>query len=99
MSLDNPTFPNKSLSAINGEEELRRLVREQQETIRALRQTIETMGLQLKQQQERIEQLETELKTHKKLNKRPKITASRLNDSKSTGKEKSGQKRPGSGKV
>lgn len=99
MSLDNPTFPNKSLSAINGEEELRRLVREQQETIRALRQTIETMGRQLKQQQERIEQLETDLKTHKKLNKRPKITASRLNDSKSTGKEKSGQKRPGSGKV
>jgi hypothetical protein len=120
MSSNSQPFPIQNSSPINGEQDLQRLVREQQETIREqqetireqqetireqqetireLRQTIATIGRQLTQQQERIEQLETELKTRKKLNKRPKITASRLNDSKSTDKEKSKQKRPGSAKV
>ena len=99
MSSKSQTFSNQHCSPINGEQDLQRLVREQQETIRELRQTIETMGRQLTQQQERIEQLETELKTRKKLNKRPKITASRLNESKSTDQEKTGQKRPGSVKA
>jgi uncharacterized coiled-coil protein SlyX len=80
-------------------------VRQQQETIQAQHQTIqaqqetiETLERQLRQQHERIEQLEADLRAQKKLKGKPKIVASRLNESPSDSEGKSEGKRPGSAK-
>jgi hypothetical protein len=48
----------RSSAQLKKAESLQRLVREQQETIQVLHQTIEKMAHQMQQQQERIEQLE-----------------------------------------
>jgi Transposase IS66 family len=77
-------------------ESLQRLVREQQETIQVLHQTIEKMAHQMQQQQERIEQLEAEVRELKKLKGSPKLKASRLNQEKPESGEDG--KRPGSAK-
>ncbi|MGB8697793.1 MAG: hypothetical protein WCD18_00105, partial [Thermosynechococcaceae cyanobacterium] len=75
---------------------MQRLVREQQEIIQVLHQTIEKMEHQMKQQQARIEQLEAEVRELKKLKGRPKLKASRLNGKKANCE--AGGKRPGSAK-
>jgi hypothetical protein len=64
---------------LNEVEELRRLVREQEQEIAAQRQNIEQLEQRLKQQGERIEQLEAELRVQKKLKGKPKLSASQLN--------------------
>jgi hypothetical protein len=81
---------------LNEAESLQRLVREQQEIIQVLHQTIEKMEHQMKQQQARIEQLEAEVRELKKLKGRPKLKASRLNGKKANCE--AGGKRPGSAK-
>lgn len=87
-------------------ESLQSLVRQQQEQIQAQQQIIqeqhqiiEEMEKQLKSQQDRIEQLEAEVRAQKKLKGKPKLKASRLNspDLKSTEGEPE-QKRPGAAK-
>ena len=79
-------------------ERLQNIVRRQQEQISTQQQIIDTLEQRLKKQGERIEQLEVELKTLKKLKGKPKIRASRLNESKAEGEEGEERKRPGSAK-
>jgi phage-related minor tail protein len=67
--------------------------------IQALQQTIETMERQLKQQQDRIEQLEADLRAQKKRKGKPKIRASQLNSPKPDSGEAETEKRAGSAKV
>jgi TolA-binding protein len=74
-------------------------VSEQQQTIQALQLSIEKMERQLKQQQERIEQLEAELRAQKKLKGKPKIRPSQLNTPKPNPEGEDEGKRPGSAKV
>jgi TolA-binding protein len=94
------------MTPADGVEHWQRLVREQQETIQALRQTIqaqqqsiEKMERQRVQQQERIEQLEAELRELKKLKGKPKIPASQLNSPMPNAAGEGEGKRPGSAKV
>jgi hypothetical protein len=77
-------------------ENCHRLVCEQQKRIQELEQTIELMERRLKQQQERIEQLEAELRELKKLKGKPKIQASKLNESEPLPEGEEEGKRPGS---
>jgi chromosome segregation ATPase len=77
-------------------ERLEKLVRSQQQLIQEHLGTIEELSQQLKKQQERLAQLEAELKEQKKLKGRPKIRPSQLNQKKSNS-EREG-KRPGSAK-
>ena len=79
-------------------ERLQDVVRRQQEQISVQQQIIDTLEQQLKRQGERIEQLEAELRAQKKLKGKPKIRASRLNQSKTESAEGEEKKRPGSGK-
>ncbi|MGA7935697.1 MAG: hypothetical protein WCA35_19260, partial [Kovacikia sp.] len=102
MSSSNESAPTKPTAPADGGVNWQRLVREQQETIQALRQTIHTqqqtiekMERQLKQQQERIEQLEAELRDQKKLKGKPKIRPSQLNTSKPNPEGEDEGKRPG----
>ena len=77
---------------------MQNVVRRQQEQISVQQQIIDTLEQQLKRQGERIEQLEAELRAQKKLKGKPKIRASRLNESKTESAEGEEKKRPGSGK-
>ena len=79
-------------------ERLQNIVQRQQEQISAQQQIIDTLEQQLKRQGERIEQLEAELRAQKKLKGKPKIRASRLNESKTEPAEGEEKKRPGSSK-
>ena len=97
--------PVLSSASPDGVEHWAEIVRQQQETIQAQHQTIhaqqetiETLERQLRQQHERIEQLEADLRAQKKLKGKPKIVASRLNESPSDSEGKSEGKRPGSAK-
>lgn len=91
--------PSDAPAPTDGVGNWQRLVGEQQVIIQGLQKTIEKMERQLKQQQDRIEQLEAELRAQKKLKGKPKIRASQLNSATSdSGKEKA-EKRAGSAKV
>lgn len=57
------------------------LVREQRETIAAQSKIIEALEAKLKRQDDRIQQLESEIRAHKKLKGKPKLSASTLNSS------------------
>jgi len=62
-------------------EDWQSLVREQRETIAAQSKMIEALEAKLKRQDERIQQLESEIKAHKKLKGKPNLSASKLNSS------------------
>ena len=98
MSSSHESAPTNPPAPTDGVENWQRLVREQQETIQALQQTIKKMERQQSQQQERIEQLEAELRDLKKLKGKPKIKPSRLNSSKPDSEGEDEGKRPGSAK-
>ena len=98
MSTRTETTSTPTTAPVDGVGNWQRLVREQQETIHALQQTIEKMDRQLKQQHERIEQLEAELKEAQKLKGKPKIQPSRLNTPKPDSEADEAGKRPGSEK-
>ena len=94
--------PVLSSASTDGVEHRAEIVREQQETIQAQHQTIhaqqetiETLERQLRQQHERIEQLEADLRAQKKLKGKPKIGASRLNESPSDSEGKSDRRAAG----
>lgn len=72
-------------------------IQAQQQTIQAQQQSIDEFERSLKVAQERIEQLDAELKSTQKLNSKPKLRASKLNTPKSKRDAPSG-KRPGSSK-
>jgi septal ring factor EnvC (AmiA/AmiB activator) len=99
MSSSCESTPAYATAPVDGVENWQRLVDEQQVTIQGLKQTIEKMERQLKQQQERIEQLEAELSAQKKLKGKPKIRASQLNSPKPDSGEEEAGKRAGSAKV
>jgi len=69
--------PSELLSEI---ERLLEVVRQQQQQIQAQQDMIERLESQVAQQGERIKQLEEELRAQKKLNGKPKLKASHLND-------------------
>ena len=71
-------------------------LQEQRQTIASQEQTIETLEIRLQQLQARIEQLEEELRASKKLSRKPKLRASRLNKHQS--QSQGDGKRPGSAK-
>ena len=72
------------------------MLQEQRQSIASQEQTIEALEIRLQQLQDRIEQLEEELRACKKLSRKPKLRASRLNQGHS---QSSGDgKRPGSAK-
>jgi hypothetical protein len=96
MTSSSDSVPTRLSAQLNEAESLQRLICEQQETIQVLHQTIEKMERQMKQQQERIEQLDAEVRGLKKLKGRPKLKASRLNTKKAD--TETGGKRPGSAK-
>lgn len=56
----------------------------QQQAIAELPQALESLRQQKQQQAERIEQLEAEVRSQKKLKGRPKVSPSRLNEAKGT---------------
>ena len=62
-------------------EDWQSLVREQRETIAAQSKMIEALEAKLKRQDERIQQLESEIKAHKKLKGKPNLIPSKLNSS------------------
>ena len=99
MSLSIESAPINPVASSDEVVDLRRIVAEQHETIDALHQTIEKMERQMKQQQARIEQLDSELKALKKLKGKPKLKASRLESSTPETKRENNGKRPGSAKV
>lgn len=89
--------PGKSLEALEEQiKSLKKLVSQQEQTIATQDQTIEDLETQLKQLQARIEQLEEDLRASKKLSRKPKLRASRLNQGKSPPRDEG--KRPGSAK-
>lgn len=90
--------PTPSSAPTDGAEHWAELVRQQQKTIQVQQESIESLEKQLHQQHERIEQLEAELRAQKKLKGKPKISASRLNESPSDCESESEKKRPGSAK-
>lgn len=99
MSSSFEPTPSDAPAPTDGVGNWQRLVGEQQVIIQGLQKTIEKMERQLKQRQDRIEQLEAELRAQKKLKGKPKIRASQLNRATSdSGKEKA-EKRAGSAKV
>jgi hypothetical protein len=98
MDVSNEFLPTKPIAPTDGVENCQRLVCEQHSRIQELEQTIGKMEKQLKQQQERIEQLEAELRDLKKLKGKPKIQASKLNESEPRPEGEKEGKRPGSAK-
>ena len=100
-----PLTPFLSSAPLDEGEHWSELVRQQQETIQtqqktiqAQQETIETLERQLRQHQEQIEQLAAELRAQKKLKGKPKIGASRLNETPSDPEGANKRKRPGSAK-
>ena len=89
MAKDVSPSTNDVSSALSEVEQLRGLVNQQLETIAKLE-------AENKAQKDRIDQLEAELAAQKKLNAKPKLKASHLNESKPS--EKGFGKRPGSAK-
>ena len=85
-------------ASISEVEALRHLVQAQQQTIAELQQTLEALRGQNQHQAERIEQLEAEVRSQKKLKGRPKISPSRLNTGKGLADQVEPGKRPGSEK-
>ena len=70
----------------------------QREQLETKQQIINTLEQRLTKQGDRIEQLEAELRKLKKLKGKPKIRASRLNETKTESAEGEERKRPGSAK-
>jgi hypothetical protein len=89
MSINSETSPAKANNPATEVEGLRRLVEEQ-------RKLIDKLSKQLQNQQERIKQLEAELRAKKKLKGKPKLSASLLNQPEQ--KEAKSEKRAGSAK-
>jgi hypothetical protein len=89
MSINSDTNPAQTNTPNTEVEGLRRLVEEQ-------RKLIDKLSKQLQNQQERIEQLEAELKAKKKLKGKPRLSASLLNQPEQ--KESKAEKRAGSAK-
>jgi hypothetical protein len=89
MSINSDTSPAQTNTLGTEVEGLRRLVEEQ-------RKLIEKLSKQLQTQQERIEQLEAELRAKKKLKGKPRLSASILNQPESL--EPKPEKRAGSEK-
>lgn len=89
MSINSDTSPAQANNPTAEVEGLRRLVEEQ-------RKLIDKLSKQLQNQQERIEQLEAELRAKKKLKGKPKLSASLLNQPEQ--KEAKSEKRAGSAK-
>jgi hypothetical protein len=89
MSINSDTSPAQANNPATEVEGLRRLVEEQ-------RKLIDKLSKQLQNQQERIEQLEAELRAKKKLKGKPKLSASLLNQLEQ--KEAKSEKRAGSAK-
>ncbi|AFY92172.1 IS66 family transposase [Chamaesiphon minutus] len=89
MSINSETSPTETNTIATEVEGLRRLVEEQ-------RKLIDKLSKQLTNQKERIEQLEAELRTKKKLKGKPKLSASLLNQPEE--KEIKSDKRAGSAK-
>lgn len=96
MSVARETQGNREKALGQEVESLQKLVRSQQQLITEQQGSLEALEQQLKKAQERISQLEAELRAKKKLKGRPKIRASQLNQKKSQS-EREG-KRPGSAK-
>ena len=89
MSINSETSPAQTNTLATEVEGLRRLVEEQ-------RKLIDKLSKQLRNQKERIEQLEAELRAKKKLKGKPKLSASLLNQPEE--KEIKSDKRAGSAK-
>jgi Transposase IS66 family len=89
MSINSDISPAQANNPATEVEGLRRLVEEQ-------RKLIDKLSKQLQNQQERIEQLEAELRAKKKLKGKPKLSASLLNQLEQ--KEAKSEKRAGSAK-
>jgi uncharacterized coiled-coil protein SlyX len=89
MSINSDTNPAQTNTPNTEVEGLRRLVEEQ-------RKLIDKLSKQLQNQQERIEQLEAELRAKKKLKGKPRLSASLLNQPEQ--KEPKSEKRAGSAK-
>ena len=89
MSINSDTSPAQTNTLVTEVEGLRRLVEEQ-------RKLIEKLSKQIQNQQERIEQLEAELRAKKKLKGKPKLSASLLNQPEP--KQQKSDKRAGSAK-
>ena len=74
----NPPTPNITL--MESLEYWQDLVRDQQTVIVSQQEQIETLTIQVQQQQKRIESLEAEIRTYKKLKGKPQLSASKLNE-------------------
>lgn len=81
MSLSEEPLPNHEIVQIESVEYWRGLVREQQKVIESQQQQIEALTVKIQQQDKRLEQLEAEIRTHKKLKGKPQLSASKLNES------------------
>ena len=93
------SLPQKHPSFLLAEvERLQNIVGRQEEQLETQQQIIDTLEQRLTKQGDRIEQLEAELRRLKKLKGKPKIRASRLNESKTEPAEGEEKKRPGSAK-
>lgn len=96
MSLSDALSPNSNTALLESVEYWRDLVREQQKVIEIQQQQIEALTVKVQQQEKRIEQLESEIRTYKKLKGKPQLSASQLNEQ--TEASPPGQKRAGSAK-
>ena len=96
MEKDTPLSTNDVTPQLGDVEQLRREVAQLRELVNQQLATIATLEAENKRQKGRIEQLESELASQKKLKGKPKLKASRLNESKASAKGFG--KRPGAAK-
>jgi Transposase IS66 family len=81
MSLSDDLLPNHPIAQMESVEYWRDLVQEQQNVIESQQQQIEALTVKVQEQEKRIEQLEAEIRTYKKLKGKPQLSASKLNES------------------
>ena len=93
MSLSDAPPSNSNIALMDSVEYWRDLVREQQKVIETQQQQIEALTVKVQQQEKRIDQLEAEIRTYKKLKGKPQLSASKLNEV----QESSGRNEPRAG--
>jgi hypothetical protein len=96
MSLSDVPPPTPNIALMESLEYWQALVRDQQKVIVSQQEQIATLTVQVQEQQKRIEILETEIRTYKKLKGKPQLSASKLNDPMETSPVR--EKRAGSAK-
>ncbi len=84
MSLSDVPPPTPNIPPMESLEYWQALVRDQQNVILSQQEQIATLTIKVQEQQNRIESLEAEIRTYKKLKGKPQLSASKLNEPRET---------------